>query len=146
MCLCCFHGDIRMLQDRVVCCQITLESMTALMRDNIHISAGSIEIGKYEGSMEIRHISHIAAHFFIGSGKHLQKMVIQHKIEKFSGLLRKLPVHFLTCQKGVLVTSDGFRTSLREADAFITEIQFVKSQAYPAVLPELLCQRNPSLS
>lgn len=81
--------------------QITLEGMAALMGDDIHIPAGAVEVGKDKGRMEIRHVSHIAAHFFVLARQYLQKMIIQHEIEKFSGLLGELPVHFLTGQEGV---------------------------------------------
>ena len=63
------------------------KGMTRFMRDHLNVMLGAVEVGKDKGRMEIRHVSHIAAHFFVLARQYLQKMIIQHEIDHCEGII-----------------------------------------------------------
>lgn len=59
--LCSLHADIRMLSDRILCSKIPLECMTALMSDDVHITAGTVKISEDKRCMVEGQIGHVTA-------------------------------------------------------------------------------------
>ena len=82
MCFCRFHGNIRMLIDRVICNDISLECVSALMCDDIGVAAGAVEIGKNERRSVIRQIGHITACFLGFSAKYIKQIVVTHEVHE----------------------------------------------------------------
>ena len=55
------HADIRMLSDGILCSEIPLERMATLMRDDVHITAGTVKIGEDKRCMVKGQIGHVTA-------------------------------------------------------------------------------------
>ena len=53
-----------MFSDRILCSEIPLERMATLMRDDVHITAGTVKIGEDKRCMIEGQIGHVAACFF----------------------------------------------------------------------------------
>ena len=58
------HADIRMLSDGILCGEIPLERMPTLMRDDVHITAGTVEVGEDKRCMIEGQIGHVTACLF----------------------------------------------------------------------------------
>ena len=56
-----FHADIRMLSDGILCSEIPLERMATLMRDDVHITAGTVEVGEDKRCMIEGQIGHVTS-------------------------------------------------------------------------------------
>ena len=115
----CLHCNIGMLTNRILHRDITLEGMSAFMRDHIHISAASVEVRKDKRGIIVRKICHVTAGLFCLSAKNIEKLIFAHEIHELTGLRRKLPVHPLPRCKYLIRSSGRLRIALREVNAFI---------------------------
>ena len=128
------HRDIRVLADRIVRHQITLEGMPALMGDHIHVAAGAVEIGEDERRPVIRQIGHIAACLLGFPAEHIEQLVLAHKVHERSGLRRERAVHLPSGSQNLLRRADRSRIALLKIDAFVDVAQPVQTESSPAGL------------
>ena len=140
---CGFHSNVCMLTNRVLCCQISLKSMTAFMCHNIYITACSVEIGKNKRRFIIRNIGHIAAYCLCFSSEHIKKLIVHHKIKKFLGFRRKFLIHLLPCLKDFLRCSFRLWISFWTVYHLICIRKFRQSQTLFSFFKNTFCKRNP---
>lgn len=79
--LCSLHADIRMLSDRILCSEIPLKRMTTLMRDDVHITAGTVKVSEDKRCMVQRQISHVTASFLGLAAQYVKQLVLHHEIK-----------------------------------------------------------------
>ena len=105
------HGNVCMLTNLIVAKQISLKSMSALMRNHIDITARSVKICEDKWCLIIRKIGHITTLAFCLASQHIKKFIFHHEIKEFFGFRRKLSVHSLPCFEDFLRSSDRIRIS-----------------------------------
>ena len=105
------HGNVCMLTNLIVAKQISLKSMSALMRNHIDITARSVKICEDKWCLIIRKIGHITTLAFCLASQHIKKFMFHHKVEELSCFRRKLMVHLLSGFEDFLRSSDRIRIS-----------------------------------
>ena len=135
--LCRLHPHIRMLPDRIRAGQISLEGMSALMGDHVHIRAGAVKVCKDKGRIIVGHIGHISAGTLVLAPKHIKQTVLHHKIVKFPGLRGKLTVHLTPCLQDLLRRSLGRCISVRIEHGSVIQLQLIQTQTLSSLLVKL---------
>ena len=80
------HRDIRMLSDRIIGDNPALEGMSALMRDDIRIPGGSVEVCEDEWSLVVRQVRHVASCLLCPAPDYVKQMIVAHEVHELSGL------------------------------------------------------------
>ena len=83
------------LFDFYISSNISLESVTTLVSDNIYIAACAVKVCKDDRRLVLWNEIHVATLFLCLSAKYVEKLVFCHEIKKLCCLRRKLSVHFL---------------------------------------------------
>ena len=138
--LCSLHADIRMLSDRILCSEIPLKRMTTLMRDDVHISAGTVKVSEDKRCMVQRQISHVTASFLGLAAQYVKQLVLHHEIKKFRSLRGQLTVHLLSCCHDLFRGSGGCRVAILKIYLLIDITELLQTQSLSSAVMQLLCK------
>ena len=126
--LCSLHADIRMLSDRILCSEIPLKRMTTLMRDDVHITAGTVKVSEDKRCMVERQIGHVTASFLGLAAQYVKQLVLHHEIKKFRSLRGQLTVHLLACCHDLFRGAGGRRVAVLEIYLLVDIAELLQTQ------------------
>ena len=112
------HGD-------PVTVEIAGKGVARLMGDDLHISLGPVEIGKYKGDVVIGDGGAVASAGLPLGGKDVHQFVFQHGAKELTGLRRKLIVKLLSLGQDVVRRADRARVAAAEVQRGVREGQRV---------------------
>ena len=135
--LCRFHADIPMLFYGILAGKISLKSMTAFMRNHIHISAGAVEVSENKGGLIQGQIGHIASRSLCLPAQHIKQFIFPHKIKKFLGLRGKFAVHLLAGSQNFFRRSCRFRIAVLKVHLLVNIFQLLQSQTLSSTVMKL---------
>ena len=93
--------------------------MPRLVRDDVHISLCSIEVGKNEGRFIIQNAGAIPSSLLSLGRKQVHQLIFQHIIKEFSGFRRAPLIEFLTGCHDILRFPHRLRISAAELDGIV---------------------------
>ena len=138
--LCSLHADIRMLSDRILCSEIPLKRMTTLMRDDVHITAGTVKVSEDKRCMVQRQISHVTASFLGLAAQYVKQLVLHHEIKEFRSLRGQFPVHLLACCHDLFRGAGGRRVAILEIYLLVNIAELLQTQTLSSAVMQLLCK------
>ena len=124
-----FHGHgvhlaaLKTRPDRLgrdaVAVEISSESVACLMRHDLNVVLRAVEVGENEGDMVVAEARAVAASAFAGRGEHVQKFVIEHGVEEFTGFGRKRLIEPLALRENIVRGAAGLRVAAAEAECVV---------------------------
>lgn len=115
----CLHRDVIVLEDRVIGCDVALESVAALMGDDIRITGGAVKVCKYVRCLVVRNHRHVAAGLLILAAEHIEELIVAHEVHEATGFRREFAIHLAAILENFRRCADDGRVAVCEGNALI---------------------------
>ena len=102
-----------------VAVEIRGKGVPRLMRHDLDVVLRAVEVGEDKGHMVLAQARAVAACALAGGGEHVQKLVIQHRVEELAGLGAKRLIKPLALRENVVRGAAGLRVAAAEGERVV---------------------------